>query len=296
MWPHPFVCSQICLHLFLNLSFFQHLPFINIGIIHLLFGMQYWIICTKSSYSSNLFLIYVKSKSLFLSNKSSKFDLLLFIFCFNSFTSITNYSLAFFMFNLLNSFCCTMFFICKIYTIILSIVYFLVSYFYNRSRFFPCKPSTLCLYFINVFWYAWFVLVHVSSFYFSFMHFFVNFENSISLCFISLFIVVHYNIFTLTFMSISFFYLFQVCIRCLYSSYPCCSFLICFSNPCFSSSTMVNIILNDLTPNLDYASLDSNSGKRWIKWWHFQKYKEKILFITFFNNNITLFSFYKWKV
>ncbi len=85
------------------------------------------------------------------------------------------------------------------------------------------------------------------SFCLSSMHSFFNFGNSINFLFISLFFVVNYNIFILIFSSIFFFYFFQVCIRYLYSSYPCCYFLICFNNPCFYSSTIVNVVLNDLT-------------------------------------------------
>jgi hypothetical protein len=78
------------------------------------------------------------------------------------------------------------------------------------------------------------------------MHSFFNFKNSINFLFISLFFLASYKIFTLTFSSMSFFYLFQFCICCLYSSYPCCS-LICFNNPYFFSSTIINLLLSDLT-------------------------------------------------
>ncbi len=79
------------------------------------------------------------------------------------------------------------------------------------------------------------------------MHSFFNFGNFINFHFISLFFVASCNVFTLIFSSISFFCLFQVYIRYLYSSHPYYSFLICFSNPYFSSSIEINLVLNDLT-------------------------------------------------
>ncbi len=73
-----------------------------------------------------------------------------------------------------------------------------------------------------------------------------NSRNSIIFLLFSLCSTISCTIFTLTFSSISFIYLFQLCIHYLYSSYPFCS-LICFNKPCFSSSIIVNMVLNDLT-------------------------------------------------
>jgi hypothetical protein len=157
---------------------------------------------------------------LFLSNKSFNFALVLCISYFNSFTSITICSLIFSTFCLINSYVATMLLNWKICTVILSIVCFLVSYSYSYSCFFLSKLSTLCLYFIIVFLYEWFVLVHVSSFCLNSMHSFFNSRNSSNFYFISLFSVASSSIFTLSFFSISFFFLFQICICCLYSSYP----------------------------------------------------------------------------
>ncbi len=138
------------------------------------------------------------------------------------------------MFYLLNSFAIIMLFIYKICIIILSVVCFLVSYSYDHSCFFLSKPSTLCLYSINAFWYAWFASLHVASFYLNSVHSFFNFGNSISFRFISLFSMVRCSIFTLILSSISFFCLFQVYIHYLYILYPCRPFFICFNNPYFS--------------------------------------------------------------
>lgn len=135
---------------------------------------------------------------------------------------------------------------CRIYTIILSICFssFLVlqpqlflfpniqPYAYNLLMFFICM----------VYFSPCFFLFCLGS-----MHSFFNFGNFISFHFIYLFFVASCNIFTLIFSSISLFCLFQVCIRCLSSSHPYYSFLICFSNPYFSSSIVINLILNDLT-------------------------------------------------
>jgi hypothetical protein len=65
----------------------------------------------------------------------------------------------------------------------------------------------------------------------------------------SLFSMVKYNIFTLTFFSISFCF-FQVTMCCLYSSYPYCFCFICCSNPYFSPSIVVNMVFNDLISKL----------------------------------------------
>ncbi len=76
---------------------------------------------------------------------------------------------------------------------------------------------------------------------------FINSGKSTNFRFIYIFFMVSCNIFTLIFSSIYLFWLFQVCIHYLYSSYPCCSFLICFYNPYFPSSTLINLVLNDIT-------------------------------------------------
>jgi hypothetical protein len=51
------------------------------------------------------------------------------------------------------------------------------------------------IYYINVFLYAWSILINFSSFYLNSMHSFYNYGKSINLCFISLFYMVNCNIF-----------------------------------------------------------------------------------------------------
>jgi hypothetical protein len=132
-------------------------------------------------------------------------------------------SLSFSTFYLWSSFHVIMFFICKIDTIIFSnMVWIIISCSYNHNSF------------------------HASSFSFISFHSFSNFVHSIILFLNSLFSMVSYNIFTLTFSSFSLCF-FQVTMHCLYYSYISCSCFICYNNPCFSPSTMVNLVFNDLT-------------------------------------------------
>jgi hypothetical protein len=130
-------------------------------------------------------------------------------------TSMTISSFSCSIFCLQGYYHVNIFFICRIYRVILSIVWFLVSCSCNHNSFSLSNPSFLCLYSINALWYAWFASFHASSFFFSSWHSYCKVSHSTILLFSPLFSMVSSKKFTLNFLLCLHFLFFPI--RCTLS-------------------------------------------------------------------------------
>ncbi len=108
-----------------------------------------------------------------------------------------------------------------------SLVFILTIY---QRLLITCYISFKAFSFFFNFWHSCYIVVPLTVFFFS-----------------SLFFVVNSNIFAFIHASMFIFYFFQLPIHFLYSSISSYSFFICFNNPCFFLSIMINLVFNYYT-------------------------------------------------